>query len=207
MKLFSWNGDIRCSCLCCLHTKIYIHFYLVNINRIYMWQRCHVWMSKDMGISNIYMFFTHRLLYSWNDPPSNKRILANSTALRNGTSTNSSKCNSTANLNFFFRIINAIPGAPGPINVIHETNASVLVVRLIHTYTKGIFSLFRIRYGLEGAAIMRAPHYYALTCIYVSGLMGTDRYVVGCARYVCVPRQLLWRTEYGSINCLAVLLR
>lgn len=63
---------------------------------------------------------THRLLYSWNDPPSNKRILANSTAFRNGTSTNSSKCNSTENLYFFFFIINAIPGAPGPINVIHN---------------------------------------------------------------------------------------
>lgn len=62
---------------------------------------------------------TYRLLYSWNEPPSSSRIFANRTAFKNGTSTNSSKLSSTENLYFFFFIMNAIPGAPGPINVIH----------------------------------------------------------------------------------------
>lgn len=65
--------------------------------------------------------FTYRLLYSWNEPPSSSRIFANRTAFKNGTSTNSSKFSSTENLYFFFFIMNAIPGAPGPINVIHAT--------------------------------------------------------------------------------------
>lgn len=63
---------------------------------------------------------TYWLLNARNDPPSTRRILAKSTAFRNGTSTSSSKCNSTANLYFFFFIMNAIPGAPGPISVIHN---------------------------------------------------------------------------------------
>lgn len=93
---------------CCLHTEISI--YLVNING-----------ASEMGGKERkkWVWNTHRVLYFSNDPP-NKRILANSTAFRNGTSTNSCKCSSTENLYFFFFIINAIPGAPGPINVIHN---------------------------------------------------------------------------------------
>lgn len=61
--------------------------------------------------------FTYRSLYTWNEPPSSKRIFANSTTFINGTSTSSSKLSFTSNLYFFFFIMNAIP-APGPINVI-----------------------------------------------------------------------------------------
>lgn len=73
--------------------------------------------------------FTYRLLYSWNEPPSSNRIFANRTAFKNGTSTNSSRFSSTENLYFFFFIMNAIPGAPGPINVIHTIVFSFLKQR------------------------------------------------------------------------------
>lgn len=62
---------------------------------------------------------THRLLVSWK-PPSSRRILANSTAFRNGTSIISSRFRSTSNLYFFFFIIKAMPGALGPSNVINK---------------------------------------------------------------------------------------
>uniref|UniRef100_A0A182J5V9 Uncharacterized protein n=1 Tax=Anopheles atroparvus TaxID=41427 RepID=A0A182J5V9_ANOAO len=71
---------------------------------------------------------TYLLLCSWKDPPSSRRILANSTALRNGTSTSSSRRSSTENLYFFFFIINAIPGAPGPISVIHHASSPLIGV-------------------------------------------------------------------------------
>lgn len=64
-------------------------------------------------------FSTHLLLVSWK-PPSSSRIFAKSTALRNGTSIISSRLRSTQNLYFFFFIINAIPGALGPSNVINK---------------------------------------------------------------------------------------
>lgn len=63
---------------------------------------------------------THLLLVSWK-PPSSRRILANRTALKNGTSIISSRLRSTQNLYFFFFIINAMPGAAlGPSNVINK---------------------------------------------------------------------------------------
>lgn len=63
---------------------------------------------------------THRLLYSWNDPPSSSRIFANKTSLTKATSTRSCSWTSTLNLYFFFFIIKAIPGALGPSNVINS---------------------------------------------------------------------------------------
>lgn len=62
---------------------------------------------------------TYRLLVSWK-PPSSRRIFANSTAFRNGTSIISSRFSSTSNLYFFFFIIKAMPGALGPSNVINK---------------------------------------------------------------------------------------
>lgn len=65
------------------------------------------------------MMITHRLLYSWKDPPSSNRILAKSTSLTSATSTRSCSCTSTLNLYFFFFIIKAMPGALGPSSVIN----------------------------------------------------------------------------------------
>lgn len=87
---------------------------------------------------------TYRLLYSWNEPPSSSRIFANRTAFKNGTSTNSSKFNSTENLYFFFFIMNAIPGAPGPINVIHATSKPTKTVEIFPIYVEFTFWLLFI---------------------------------------------------------------
>lgn len=77
------------------------------------------WGKRETKIEPFPHYNTYRVLYSWKEPPSSRRILANKTAFKNGTSTSSSKFKSTENLYFFFFIMNAIPGALGPINVIH----------------------------------------------------------------------------------------
>lgn len=72
------------------------------------WLACERFFTVEW--SHKINWVTHLLLISWN-PPSSSRILANSTAFKNGTSIISSRFKSTSNLYFFFFIINAIPGA------------------------------------------------------------------------------------------------
>lgn len=83
----------------------------------------------------------HLLLVSWK-PPSRRRILANSTAFRNGTSIISSRLRSTSNLYFFFFIINAMPGALGPSNVINKFKMKPLWVGGVMSSRLGTFTFF-----------------------------------------------------------------
>lgn len=129
------------------------------------------------------MFCTYRLLYSWNEPPSSNRIFANKTAFKNGTSTNSSKFNSTENLYFFFFIMNAIPGAPGPIKVIQ--------------IKKNILSLCRFRLGSVNRPIKQSVDiFYCSCCVCISSFISQK-----IIDFVGIARNLFAQVEVGTKLC------
>ena len=116
--------------------------------------------------------FTHLLLISWN-PPSSRRIFANITAFKNGTSIISSRFKSTSNLYFFFFIINAIPGAL-PSNVIKKLKLisfwkdhfrENLSYHFQQNCTRLHFQISLFKRFLPTLFLYRKKHFWPLSCM------------------------------------------